>query len=418
VQQSFLIHYHEINLKRSNRGWFEGRLHQHVEALLTGLPHAGVRRFGGRMIVSLSPESPMAEIERRLKWASGIANFAPCWETPADLEQVRAALACLTASLVFRTFKIDARRSTKAFPLTSQQLNEDLGRFVQLRTGAAVRLENPELTCFVEIVGPRAYLYFRKIPGLGGLPPRTGGKVVCLISGGIDSPVAAFRLMRRGCRAHFVHFHSYPQTTMESMEKVRMILRILSRYQLESELHLVPFAELQREIVAYTPPALRVLLYRRFMMRVAEALGRKLGAAALATGDCLGQVASQTLENLRAVSAAVQLPILRPLIGDDKEDIIRIGREIGTYELSILPDQDCCTMFVPRHPETMASIPQVEKAEAGLDVPRLVNAALAAATRENVPADFLRETPAVPQKQPRQTELEPTKGSMGYVREN
>jgi thiamine biosynthesis protein ThiI len=402
VQQSFLIHYHEINLKKSNRGWFEGRLHQHVESLLGGLPHAGVRRFGGRMIVSLSPESPMAEIERRLKWASGIANFAPCWEVPADLEQIRAALPLLTASLDFRTFKIDARRSTKTFPLTSQQLNEDLGRLVQLRTGAAVRLENPDLTCFVEIVGPRAYLYFRKIQGLGGLPPCTGGKIVCLISGGIDSPVAAFRLMRRGCRAHFVHFHSYPQTTMESQEKVRMILRILSRYQLESELHLIPFGELQREIVAYTPPPLRVLLYRRFMMRVAEALGQKLGAAALATGDSLGQVASQTLENLRTVSAAVQLPILRPLIGEDKEDIIRTAREIGTYEVSILPDQDCCTMFVPRHPETMASIRQAENAETHLDVSRLVGIALAAAARESIPADFLAEPGVMSQKQPLQ----------------
>lgn len=388
LQQAFLIHYHEIGLKKGNRGWFESRLERHIGALLRDLTHAGIRRRSGRMIVILSDESAAAEIERRLRWTPGIANFARCWEVESGLEPIRAALAALTDNLGFRTFRIETRRATKDFPLTSQQLNEDLGRLVQQRSGAAVRLDDPELTCFVEIAGARAYIYFHKIPGLGGLPPRTGGTAVCLISGGIDSPVAAFQLLRRGCRIDFVHFHSYPHTTVESQEKVRRILRILSRCQLASTLHLVPFADLQRTIVAYAPAALRVVLYRRFMMRVAEALARAAGASALVTGDSLGQVASQTLENLRVVSAAVRLPILRPLIGLDKEQIIRAAREIGTYEISILPDQDCCTLFVPRHPETMAREDQVEQAEACLETERLVAEALAAASREEIRADF------------------------------
>ena len=280
-------------------------------------------------------------------------------------------------------------KTTKDFPFNSQQINQELGKFVQELTGAEVRLEDPDLTFSVEIVGSRAFLYLEKIEGAGGLPTGTGGKVVCLLSGGIDSPVAAYRLLRRGCQALYVHFHSFPHSTAESQEKVRRILQVLAGYQLDAKLFLVPFAELQREIVAYAPPPLRVILYRRYMMRISEAIAVRERAAALVTGDNLGQVASQTLENLRTVSDAVRLPIFRPLIGDDKEDIMNSARKIGTYEISILPDQDCCTMFIPRHPETMSTIEAVEKAESALDNARLVASALSAVTRETIPAEFL-----------------------------
>jgi thiamine biosynthesis protein ThiI len=384
VKQSILLHYHEINLKKSNRGWFENRLLQHVELVLHDLPHEEVRKFAGRMLVSLVPESPVDEFVRRLRRLFGVANFAVAWEVPASMEAIRPALEKLIQAKTFRSFKIDARRGTKDFPLNSQQINETLGAFVQSLSGAAVRMENPELTCFIEIAGPRAFLYFEKIPAAGGLPSRTGGRVMCLLSGGIDSPVAAYRLMRRGCQVLFVHFHSFPDTTLESQQKVRRIVQILSGYQLDSRLHMIPFADLQREIVAYAPPSLRVILYRRFMLRIAGMLAQQERASALVTGDSLGQVASQTLENLRVVSAVASLPIFRPLIGDDKEDIMRAARQIGTYAISILPDQDCCTMFVPRHPETMASLRQVEQAESALDVHRLVNSALAAAEKVTI----------------------------------
>jgi thiamine biosynthesis protein ThiI len=231
-------------------------------------------------------------------------------------------------------------------------------------------------------------LYFNRIDGAGGLPLGTGGKVVCLLSGGIDSPVAAYRLLRRGCQVLYVHFHSFPHTTAESLEKVRRILKVLTGYQLEAKLFLIPFAEVQREIVAYASPPLRVVLYRRFMMRIAEMIALREKAAALVTGDNLGQVASQTLENLRTVSAAVKLPIFRPLIGDDKEDIMNAARKIGTYAISILPDQDCCTMFVPKHPETKATIEQAERAESALDLARLISKAVSDGTRELIAADF------------------------------
>lgn len=388
MKRVILIHYHEINLKGKNRGWFETRLQQHITSLLKGLLSGKVARFTGRLLIELFPDSPVEEIMRRLKMVFGAANLAATWEVPAEIEAIQAGLAELVPMRTFQSFKIDARRATKDFPLNSQQINERLGAFVQQLAGAEVRLENPDAVFYVEVVGHRAFLYFVKIPGAGGLPSGTGGKVLCLLSGGIDSPVAAFRLMRRGCRVLYIHFQSFPHTSLESQNKVRQILKVLSCYQLESQLYLAPFAELQREIVAYAPQALRVVLYRRFMLRIAEAIALREKASALVTGDNLGQVASQTLENLRAISAAATLPIFRPLIGDDKEDIMRIAREINTYQISILADQDCCSLFVPRHPETMSSLQQVEQAEGLLDVPRLVKSALDAVTRESIYPEF------------------------------
>jgi tRNA uracil 4-sulfurtransferase len=393
VKRTIVIHYHEINLKGKNRGWFENHLHQNVLSILKGLSFESAQRFAGRLLVKLNPESPIEEISRRLRMVFGVANLAVTWEVAAEMEAIQAGLGELIPTVSFQSFKIDARRGTKDFPLDSQQLNQQLGSFVQGISKAAVRMENPDAVFFVEIVGNRAFLYLSKLPGAGGLPSGTGGKVLCLISGGIDSPVAAFRMMRRGCSVHYIHFHSYPDTTMESQEKVRRILQILARFQLESPLHMIPFADLQREIVAYAPEPLRVVLYRRFMMRIAHAVAEKCKAAALVTGDSLGQVASQTLENIRTISAAASLPIFRPLIGDDKEEIIRIARDIGTYETSILADQDCCSLFVPRHPETMSSIEKVERAEQELDVSRLVQTALSGATRESILPDF--PSPAV-----------------------
>ncbi len=404
MKRTILIHYHEINLKGNNRGWFETHLQQNIVAILKDLDHVSVQRFAGRLLVGLSPESPVEEITGRLKVVFGVANLVVAWEVAAEMESIQSGLEELIRGMRFSSFKIDARRGTKDFPLNSQELNQRLGAFVQGLTRADVRLENPEAVFFVEIVGSRAFLYLSKIPGAGGLPSGTGGKVLCLLSGGIDSPVAAYRMMRRGCRVLYIHFHSFPHTSLESQEKVRRILQILARYQMGALLYLVPFADVQREIVAYSPPPLRVILYRRFMVRIAEALAQKERASALVTGDSLGQVASQTLENIRTISAASVLPIFRPLIGDDKEDIMRLAREIGTYEISILADQDCCSLFVPKHPETMSSLAQTEGAEASLNLPRLVEAALAAATRETIAPDFVlearrkHEQPSIPKQ--------------------
>lgn len=395
MKRTILIHYHEINLKGNNRGWFENHLHRHVVSLLKGLEHGTIQRFAGRLIVELMDASPIDEITHRLKMVFGIANFVVTWEVPAEMDSIRSRLRDLIPMTSFQSFKIDSRRGTKDFPLDSMQLNQQLGALVQELTKAQVRMENPDTVFYLEIVKGRAFLYFSKIPGAGGLPSGTGGKVLCLLSGGIDSPVAAYRMMRRGCRVLYVHFHSFPHTTVESQEKVRRILQILSQYQLESTLNLVPFAEVQREIVAYAPPRLRVVLYRRFMVRIAQAVAQKEKADALITGDSLGQVASQTLENIRTISAAGTIPILRPLIGDDKEEIMNNARAIGTYETSIIADQDCCSLFIPRHPETMSNLEQAERAESSLDIPRLIETSLAGTTREVISPDFSL-TPEIP----------------------
>jgi thiamine biosynthesis protein ThiI len=228
-----------------------------------------------------------------------------------------------------------------------------------------------------------AFYFFGKEPGAGGLPTGTGGRVACLLSGGIDSPVAAYRMMRRGCQVLLIHFHSYPILSRASQEKVREIATLLTTYQLRSRLLLVPFGELQQRIVLAVPPELRVVIYRRLMLRIAEKLARQWRARALVTGEVVGQVASQTLENLTTIAGATTLEILRPLIGMDKDEIIASAQQLGTFPISIIPDQDCCQLFTPRHPATRSHTEEVEHAERALPVEEMVDLAVASTVIED-----------------------------------
>jgi tRNA uracil 4-sulfurtransferase len=256
------------------------------------------------------------------------------------------------------------------------QINQRVGAYVKERCGARVDLEHPELTCWIEVVGHEAIIYVDRIAGSGGLQTSTGGKVVVMLSGGIDSPVAAWKLMKRGCTAIFVHFHSFPYTNKESQAKARQLAELLSNYQLRSKIYLVPFAEVQRHIMVETPADTRVILYRRYMLRIAEWIAKREKARVLVTGDSVGQVASQTIENIDVISRAVTMPILRPLIGDDKIEIIDVARKIGTFEISIQPDQDCCSLFVPKHPETRAKLWRIEESETRLQIDAVMKQAL------------------------------------------
>jgi thiamine biosynthesis protein ThiI len=246
-----------------------------------------------------------------------------------------------------------------------------------------VDLSRPELVIRIEVLSAHAFLYIDKERGTGGLPVGTSGKVMCLLSGGIDSPVAAWRLMRRGCRAYFVHFHSYPILSRVSQDKARELVRLLTRHQLRSRLFIVPFGGVQQQVVVAVPPPLRVVIYRRLMLRIAERLARGAGAHALVTGDVVGQVASQTIDNLTTVERAASMPVLRPLIGFDKEEITAEARRLGTYETSIVQDDDCCTLFTPRFPATHASGVAAERAESALDIDALVGRAVDETVVEN-----------------------------------
>jgi thiamine biosynthesis protein ThiI len=285
----------------------------------------------------------------------------------------------------FASFRVDTRRGQKTFPHTSVEINQRVGAYIKDKSGARVDLEKAERTCWIEISEHYALMYTERQRGPGGLPAGTSGKVIVLLSGGIDSPVAAWKMIKRGCRAVFVHFHSFPYTNKESQEKAKQIAARLAEYQFRSKLYLIPFAEVQRHIMVDTPIETRVILYRRYMMRLAEQIANRERVRVLVTGDSVGQVASQTIENIDVISRAVPMPILRPLVGDDKVDIVDLARHIGTYDISIQPDQDCCSLFVPKHPETKAGIQQVEESEKRLEVAEAMKQALDSAEVWTVP---------------------------------
>lgn len=380
---SVVIHYGEIALKGRNRPWFITMLVRSIRAVLADLDIVHTRFVLGRIEVRLGPGADWQEVRARLSRLPGIGNFSRGVRVAPDLDAIATGVLSEIEALPAATFRIAARRADKRFPVPSPDVERILGRLVQERTGWPVDLSNPALKIHVEILTNEAFVYVAKEPGTGGLPIGTSGRVLCLLSGGIDSPVAAWRMIRRGCRAHFVHFHSYPILSRASQDKARTIARELTRHQLKSRLYLVPFGAIQQRVVVTVPPALRVVVYRRLMLRIAERLAERSGALALVTGDVVGQVASQTVENLDVVGRVATLPVLRPLIGFDKDEITLQAQRLGTYETSILTDEDCCTLFTPPFPTTRATRESVERAETGLDLASLVADAVEATAVED-----------------------------------
>ncbi len=381
---SVIVHYQEIALKGRNRPWFVERLLTNIRAAMTGLDGVKVRALMGRIELQHASHDDWPQVRERLSRLPGIANYLravpAAWDFEAICETVLGELGEVEAD----SFRVTARRADKRFPLTSPQIERDLGGRIKAAKGWRVDLERPALTVRVEVLGDRAFCCLRKEPGAGGLPSGVSGRVACLLSGGIDSPVAACRMIKRGCRVRFIHFHSYPILSRTSQDKVAEIAALLTRYQLESRLYVVAFGEIQRQVVLAVPPPLRVVIYRRLMLRIAERIAHASGSAALVTGEAVGQVASQTLDNMTVIGAATSLPVLRPLVGMDKDEIIHEARRLGTYEVSIIPDEDCCTLFTPKHPATRASARQVDEAEAALPVEALVENAAANAERHDL----------------------------------
>ena len=378
-QRIILVHYHEIGLKGRNRGVFEKRLQKNLEALLGAYPVVTIHRISGRLLVFLR-EGTTLEVANQCTDAilgvPGVARASCGFKCDLDIEVMgRAACIALAEAEPFSSFKVSARRNHTVFPIDSMQMNRDIGevlceRFPEKR----VQMKGQDVTVGVEAVEGTAYVYARSVRGIGGLPVGSSGKVVCLLSSGIDSPVATWRMARRGAVPIGVHFSGRPQTSDASEYLVDDIAHVLERTGCIGRVYVVPFGDYQREISLSCPPSLRVILYRRLMFRVAEELARREGAGALVTGESLGQVASQTLDNIRATNDAVELPVLRPLIGSDKLEIIEAAQELGTFEISSMDAPDCCTLFMPRNPETHAKLEAVREAEAAFPVEEWVTA--------------------------------------------
>ncbi|MGI6567745.1 MAG: tRNA uracil 4-sulfurtransferase ThiI [Limnochordia bacterium] len=380
-----LIRYGEIGTKGKNRHMFEQRLQANIQAALKDLGIEEVERAHTRLYVPL--KAGLDGMVQRLQRVFGIASFSPVVRVPLEVEAIKeAAKEVVAASLQERhigpedklTFKVITRRANKGFPITSPELSRDLGavllrEFPQL----SVDVHQPQLSVEVEIREHYSYVYTERIPGAGGLPVGVSGKGVLLLSGGIDSPVAGYQMMKRGVDTIAVHFHSYPFTSERAKEKVLDLAKVLAGYGGPIPVHVVHFTEIQKAINEHCPPKLMITIMRRMMLRLAESIARREGAAALITGESLGQVSSQTMDSILVTNAVAQLPVFRPLIGFDKTEIIDLAERIGTYKISIQPYEDCCTIFVPRHPETHPKLAEVEKAEEKLAVDELLEEALA-----------------------------------------
>jgi thiamine biosynthesis protein ThiI len=380
---SFVIHYQEIALKGKNRPWFLGRLVRNLRKAVADLDVAAVNSLMGRIEIVLGPGTDPRAVAERISRTFGIANYSYAGRATLDLGQIADAILADLGDRTCRSFRVSARRADKRFPMPSPQIEREIGGRIKSVKGWQVNLDEPELVVHVELLTNDSFYFFGKERGPGGLPTGTAGRVACLLSGGIDSPVAAWRMMKRGCSATFIHFHSYPILSRASIDKARQLVDLLTQYQQHSRLYLVAFGDIQQQVLLSAPGPMRVIIYRRLMLRIAERLARHRQAQALVTGDVVGQVASQTLENLAVIGNAATLPIFRPLIGMDKEEITAEAQRLGTYPISIIPDQDCCTLFTPRNPLTRSRLRDVEAAERALHVDELVDRAVAEAVVED-----------------------------------
>jgi len=392
LRPAILVHYHELALKRGNRPLFLRQLGRNLLRATSDLGPATLRQLSGRLLLDLDGAAPLEAVRDRVTRVCGVSSVAIAYRVTSTVDQMKATIARLIEGRNFASFRISARRAFKTYPLTSVELNRELGAFVLGRAPTRVDLHHPELTIHVEVLPAETFVYLDRAAGPGGLPVGASGTVAALLSGGIDSPVAAWRMMKRGCRVGFVHFHSVPYLPPTSQAKARTLVERLTQWQYDSRLAQVPFGEIQREVVLSVPGPARVVVYRRLMIRIAEALARRWGAQALVTGESLGQVASQTLSNLARIDEVAGMPVFRPLIGMDKLEITDEARRLGTLEISIEPDADCCTLFVPRHPATRMSVDEVRAVEARLEVERLVAAGVDGAVVEAF--EFPARTPA------------------------
>ncbi len=373
-----ICHYSEIGLKGKNRPFF-------VKALQKNINHAVehtapelvriVEKTHDRLIISLkeTEKDSFELLFEALRKVFGIAYFCPVLMIENDLESMKKNAVKMLKTEEFQSFRVTARMTSSASLHSKMHVHEKVGAFIQTKLKKNVNLNHPDIICYIDTIQEGTFIYKNKIKGAGGMPVGTGGKGVVLLSGGIDSPVAAFYMLKRGMVAIYVHFHSLPHVSPASIEKVKHLTEILSKYQKKPKLFMVPFAEIQEEIMEKNSEKYRLLLYRRFMLRIANKIADNERAKAIITGESLGQVASQTVENLGAVDSVSELPVFRPLIGMDKQEIINTAKKINTYSISIRPHEDCCTLFIPKKPATKATSEKLDDEESKLDFQELIN---------------------------------------------
>ncbi|MFS8541194.1 MAG: tRNA 4-thiouridine(8) synthase ThiI [Tissierellales bacterium] len=369
----------EIALKGLNRRYFEDKLISQLKSSLKEVQHGRIYKEQGKIYIE-SDGDDYEEIISRVKKIFGIVHISPCIRVAKDIEELKKAVIEVMRNKKeegsVKTFKVETNRVDKQFPLKSPEVSRQMGAVILKNVeGLSVDVNNPDIYVYVDIKG-HIYVYTDKIKGYGGLPVGTNGKGLLLLSGGIDSPVAGFLMAKRGVEISAIHFHSYPFTSERAEEKVKTLAKILSSYTGKIKMYSVNILDIQKEINQKCPEDQMTILSRRFMMRIAEKVAIDNGIDALITGESLGQVASQTIQSLSVTNASVNLPIFRPLIGLDKTEIIEIAKDIETYETSILPYDDCCTLFLPKHPVTKPRLKDIEESEKNLDVEELINKAL------------------------------------------
>jgi thiamine biosynthesis protein ThiI len=366
MERYILVHYSEIALKGKNREFFERKLMENIRKVLK----CKVIRLYGRLMV----ESNLSEktLKEKLNLLPGIANFSFCYKVPNDIKKMKEVALEIAKDSKEKCFRISTKKSTK-FKYGSQKVNEIVGEEVRLKANKKVDLSSPGFTIYIEITEKGSFVYKDKLEGVGGLPIGSSGKVVSLLSGGIDSPVATFLAMKRGCEIVALHFYN---ETLSNPDKIKDLIKVLEKIQPKIKLYTIPFGKIQKEIISKINSKYRMIIYRRFMNQIAEKIAKKEKAKVIITGDSLGQVASQTIENMNVIDESTKLLILRPLIGYNKDEIVELAKRIGTYEISIKSYQDCCSFLVSKHPETKAKIEVIRKIEDNIDREKLVEKAL------------------------------------------
>ena len=388
MNEMILLKLGELVLKGLNRRSFEDKLQANIYRRLNNLGQFRVyTRQSTTYVEPMNDQCDMDAAWEALTKVFGVVGLSRARACEKDKDAILAAAReYLDDKLsTAKTFKVETKRADKTFPMTSIQLSQYVGgELDELYPNLQVDVHHPELTVHVEIRDYAAFVHADPEPGAGGLPVGINGRAVSLLSGGIDSPVSSWMIAKRGVALEMVHFFSYPYTSPEAKEKVLELARLLTPWCGRLTVHVVPFTAIQEELRRSCPPELFTLIMRRFMMRISERVAQRCGAKALVTGECLGQVASQTMEAMTVTGAVVKLPILRPVVGMDKEDIVQISRKIGTFDTSILPYEDCCTVFTPRHPRLRPTLEEIESAEQGLDIEAMVSAAVEGIERVQV----------------------------------